>query len=320
MVRRVGSGVIAVAAGLALVAATMWWWDVSGPVPILQALYPAVAVGAVLILILGVVVRHRPAIVAASLAVVVAAMAVVPTVLPASAGHREAAGAAPGASGARVTVFAVNTQFGQADVTRIREVVTARSVDVLILTEAHSSFTPYAIESVADVLPHSSGATLDGAAGTLILSRFPMTVLDRDDADVTKHQQPIVRLDVAGGPVLVRGVHPRSPTSEDKLAAWRPDLLGIGDWQRGTTGPLVVAGDFNAAWPHPAFRSAADGLDDALRVTGQAWRPTWPVSSRAPAFTQIDHVLSRGFEVRAAGTERVPGTDHLGVWAELRLR
>ena len=48
MVRRVGSGVIAVAAGLALVAATMWWWDVSGPVPILQALYPAVAVGAVL--------------------------------------------------------------------------------------------------------------------------------------------------------------------------------------------------------------------------------------------------------------------------------
>lgn len=338
--RRVGGRIVAGAAGLALIAATSWWWDLSGPVPILQALYPAVAVGAVLLLVLAALVRHRAAALVALAAVVVAAVAVVPTLLPASTaaaaagslapnGAGTAAQAAPGGArspgaadgaGQSVRVFALNTQFGMADLGRIREVVTDRAIDVLILTEADPEYTPHAARTVADLLPHTSGeATLGGAAGTIVLSRYPMTVLDRDAADPTKHQQPIVRLDVHGTDVLVRGVHPRSPT-EDKIASWRPDLLGLADWQRGTTGPLIVAGDFNAGWPHPAFRTLADGLDDALRATGQAWAPTWPVSRRTPAFTQIDHVLTRGFQVRAAGTEQVPGTDHRGVWAELTLR
>lgn len=338
LVRRVLDWTVGVAAGLALVASTIWWWNVGGPVPIVQALYPAVALGSLAVAVVAAAMRARPAFVTAVAAVAVAAVAVVPTLLPASPARVEAAaddlgpgrtpglGQSPGRSetapggGSRVAVFALNTQFGLADIERIREVVAARRIDVLVLTEAGPQFTPYVTDSLGDLLPHSSGATIGGAGGTLIMSRYPMTVLDRDDADDTKHQQPTVRLDVNGAPVVVRGVHPRSPTSQRKLAAWHADLVSLADWQRGAGGPLIIAGDFNAGWPHPVFRAIADGMDDAMRVTGQAWKPTWPADARTPPFTQIDHVLVRGFAVDAAGTEYVPGSDHLGVWSDLTLR
>lgn len=37
-----------------------------------------------------------------------------------------------------------------------------------------------------------------------------------------------------------------------------------------------------------------------------------------PPFAQIDHILTRGFVPVDAGTFTVPGTDHAGVWSDLR--
>lgn len=299
---------------IVLVASTLWWWDLTGPVPVAQAVYPLVACAAALVALLAAVLRFvRPALVA-GVALVISAVAIVPTLTP------RPAGVAPPGEGRRVTVLALNTQFGKSDLTELSRIVRDRRVDVLILTEAGPQFTPYVTGGgLNQVLPYNSGRTLGEAAGALIMSRYPMTVLDLDVDPDTGHQQPIVSLDVSGSRLLVRGVHPRSPTSEAKLAAWRDDLAELESWQRGAGSPLVLAGDFNAAWPHPAFRAMVDGLDDAMRVTGQAWSPTWPASGRLPAFTQIDHVLSRGLGVQAAGTVRVRGTDHLGVWADLTL-
>lgn len=318
--RRAWRWVLAVAAVLALIATTIWWWDLAGMVPAVQAIYPAIAVGALVVFLLAALARARPAGLIALVAVVVAAVAVVPTLQ--ATGRPRA-----GEGGPVVSVLALNTQFGMADVGRLKEVVQDRRTDVLVLTEAGPQFVPYVRDALGQILPYDSGDTIGGAGGTIVLSRYPMTVLDRDDAsgrgptpadDDSDPQQPIVRLDVEGSRLVVRGVHPRSPTGS-KTYEWRDDLADLARWQRDTDGPLIVAGDFNSGWVHPAFREVANGLDDALRETGQAWAPTWPVDARIPTFTQIDHVLSRGLTARAAGTVVVPGTDHKGVWAELTL-
>lgn len=342
--RRVWEAVLGVVAALALVAASMWWWDLTSPLPFVQALYPAIVAGVVGIAAVATLSRARVAGVLALGAVVVCAVAVLPTLLPVrtDAGVHPAVGgpssgtarvgtsagaagnAAPGAAepsgGSRFTVLALNTEFGTADMDRIRQVVAERRPDVVVFTEAGPEFRTAARDALGSDLPHDSGPTVQAPGGTLIMSHLPMTVLDRDDAARPVFQQPIVRLSAGDRTILLRGVHPRSPASGGRARPWRADLAALADWQRRQDGPLVLAGDFNAAWPHPGFRSVTDGLDDALRATGQAWSPTWPTTGPVPAFTQIDHVLTRGCTVSAAGTVAVPGTDHLGVWADLALR
>ena len=77
-----------------------------------------------------------------------------------------------------------------------------------------------------------------------------------------------------------------------------------------------MAGDFNAAFGHPGFRDLAAGLDDAQRTDGQGWVRTWPFAgNRLPAFVQLDHLLSRGLTVVAAGQVAVNRADHAAVWA-----
>jgi len=314
---RVGRA-LQVLAVIALLAATVWWWDLTGPAPMAQALYLVVPAAALAVAGLAALLRARRAVLIALIALLVSAVAMVPVLRPAP--QRPA-------DGPELTVLALNVQYGMADVASIATIVAQRRIDVLVLTEADQRFVARLSgrTGIRAELPYDSGRSLPESAGTAVLSRLPMTVLQRDDHadhedDPTKPQQPIVRLDVAGHPVTLRGVHPRSPTSEAKLPAWRSDLAALARWRQETTGPLIVAGDFNSGWPHPAFRELAAGMDDALRVTGQAWTPTWPSSRRLPAFTQIDHVLSSGFQVVDAGTVAVPRTDHLGVWARLRLR
>ena len=344
--RRVWGWALGGAAAASLVAATVWWWDREGLVPAVQAIYPVLSAAALVLVVAAALTRARRSFAAALLAFLVTLTAMAPTVLPTGSaqarpdpGRAPAAPAATGASGGAgearrsgrggsspttLSVLALNTQFGNADLTVLAREVQERDVDVLILTEAAPDFTPYVTDAQwKETFPYDSGPTRWDAQGTLVLSRYPMTVVDADLGPEGPHsaapQQPIVTLDVHGTTVTVRGVHPRSPSSDEKLPQWRSDLAALTAWQRGTSGPLVMAGDFNSAWPHPAFRELADGLQDAMRVTGQPWAPTWPEDGRVPPFTQIDHVLSRGFTTQAADRVRVPGTDHLGVWARLTL-
>lgn len=315
LVRRSLSWVLPAAAVGCVVAASAWWWDLPWPMAMLQPAYPAVILPILLVLAVAALRRRWVSAGVALLAGVVAGVAVVPTLIPGPQppeppGH-------PGAS--RLTVMALNTYFGQADLNSVQRAVQDHGVDVLILSEAGPQVTPYVRGGgIGKLLPYDSGPTRGEASGTLILSRLPLRVIDNDMAG-DRHQQPLVELRVGGRSVLVRGVHTISPSSRRQTSMWRDDLAQLGGWQQGVSGPLVMAGDFNAAWPHPGFREAAAGLDDALRARGRAWSPTWNYLGSLPPFTQIDHVLTRGFVVHDAATLVVSGTDHAGIVTTLEL-
>ncbi len=86
--------------------------------------------------------------------------------------------------------------------------------------------------------------------------------------------------------------------------------------------PLVVAGDLNADRDHALFRGLLDtGLRDAHDSVGRGLARTWP--SGLPLL-HLDHVLVRDGEggqlvVTAVREERVPGSDHRAVVADLAV-
>jgi endonuclease/exonuclease/phosphatase (EEP) superfamily protein YafD len=209
-----------------------------------------------------------------------------------------------------VTVMASNLQFGRGDQTRLAAAVAELGVDVLVLTEV----TPEAERELA--LPHHVGRGAQHAAGTMALSRWPVSTVS-PGTDTTFHQ-PVVRVATPSGPLRVQAVHVAPPTS---ALRWHTELsqlltatLAVRDAQAE---PLVLAGDFNATDDHPVLRRLTEVTVDAHRDAGAGWVRSWPTQGAVPAFAGIDHVLLRGPQVVDAGTLTLPGSDHAVVWAQL---
>ncbi|MGH9045318.1 MAG: endonuclease/exonuclease/phosphatase family protein [Acidimicrobiales bacterium] len=72
--------------------------------------------------------------------------------------------------------------------------------------------------------------------------------------------------------------------------------------------PVVFAGDMNL-WGPPIHAFMGQWRRAVKGKTWPAWRP----------HSQLDHLLVRGLEVRAAGVWPVSGSDHRPVWARLAL-
>jgi endonuclease/exonuclease/phosphatase (EEP) superfamily protein YafD len=202
------------------------------------------------------------------------------------------------------------------------DAVRYRNVDVLVLIEV----TPEAIQRL-----DSEGASAyfttrvgtprpDSDTGTMVLSRFPLTVHSAGadpQTEATSSAQPDVDITVGKRHVRLKVAHPTAPL-RGQTGVWREGLQRLEAWKNQRQGPepLLMAGDFNACFGHPAFRELADGLDDAERDAGGGWVRTWPFTDhRLPPYVQIDHVLSRGLTLVDAGQVAYNRTDHAAVWA-----
>ena len=85
------------------------------------------------------------------------------------------------------------------------------------------------------------------------------------------------------------------------------------------SGPLVVAGDFNAVAEQGPMRQLHRlGLRSATDLTGGGWLPTYPAGGRLPPLLPIDHVLVNDrLTATSVAAFTVPGTDHRGLLASL---
>lgn len=317
--RRVAGALVEAGAVVLAVLLALVWCDVlaGNVVPVLQALTPVWLVGAAVVVVLAMALRTRAAVIA-----------LVP-LLAASVGagalllHRPSvpASVADAAGQRHLRVLSLNCELGQAETSSVLHAVDVARPDVIVLPEMTAAKLRELDDAgLAHTFPHRSSDMIDDAGrGTVILSRLPLRTLDAD-AKLGPYdlQMPIVSVSAPGADVVIHGVHTYPPL-RDGVAQWRPQLLALGQWQRSQPAAhLVVAGDFNASTAHPSFRRLADGLVDALPAVSGSLAPTWPHGASAPAFAQIDHVLTRGFVPVDAGTVTVAGTDHAGVWTDLR--
>lgn len=227
---------------------------------------------------------------------------------------RWVADARPTAEGS-FTVLALNSRLGRADPVALADA--ARTADVVVLTEVtEPQLRALATTGLTARLPHRNAGPLPsaGAAGTAVLSRFPVTSTEPLSPDL-ENQSWVCRIDPPGlEPALtVVAVHPTRPRpggnrwwpEQDDLRAALP-----------TTGPRLLAGDFNAVASHPTQRALGrDGWRSAVDQSGAGWVPTYPAgSSRLPPMIDIDHVfVTDGLQATRVRSVFVPGTDHLGL-------
>ena len=305
-------------AGLAvavLLVGVRWVDSSTGPVAVLQSLVPLTGFLVAVLLVVSTFTR-RWSLTAATGALLGVCIAIsVPSLLGDTV--------APG--GDDLVVMSANLEYGGADAQSLVSAAREHRVDVLVLIEVTpSSLAKLRAAGLDTLLPRSAGKSTQGAGGTIIRSRVPMTLVQSglDRASTDAFDEPVASLHRSTGDVVLRAVH-SLPPGLTGAAAWRAGLAGLQGWRelQPLERPLVMAGDFNSSWGHPGFRQVAENMTDAHQAAGEGWVPTWPEGRRLNRpFIQLDHVLARGLNVVDAGTVRLPMTDHAAVWARMSPR
>ncbi len=231
------------------------------------------------------------------------------------------------APGGDLRVLELNTFEGQADSGAVVRAVHEHRVDLLVLAETTPAFeTALDDAGVRTELPYLWDLPR-AAPDVMLRSRWPIT--DCRAVWLSISAIPEARIRVPGGAeVSVLGVHVVSPKAR-AVGEWQSDLTKLTQLGHSVHGPTVFVGDFNAGTVHAPFRRLlGTGLVDAASVRSARpdpwwWAPlwTWPADLSVPPFVRIDHVLvtPSSIAVRSVRTVAVPGTDHLGVLASLRV-
>jgi endonuclease/exonuclease/phosphatase (EEP) superfamily protein YafD len=218
---------------------------------------------------------------------------------------------------ADLRVLTSNVEFGQGTGALV-DAVRREEPDLVFVQECEYRCAATLRRELAGTHPHRQAVEGGGSAGSVILSRFPLTARDAVPGTMG---MPGAVADVDGHPVRLQLAHPMPPLP-DQVGLWQRELGRLREAaaaDRDT--PTVLAGDFNASQDHATFRRILDtGLRDAARLDGADRTPTWP-SRTAPAFgTQIDHVLvSEEFAAQRARFLDLPDTDHRALVVDLTL-
>lgn len=285
--------------------------------------------------------------VAATVAAVLvcAATVLVPGVLGRTGEH------SPGVKDAgTVRILSVNTWYHQASDAVLAATARDYEADIVVLPES-SDAQAAAVAQATGLELVQPVSTRTRGGGTALLVR-PSWRVDGSVADLhlTRHQNPVAQLGgtdgVAGAggasgtggppvPFTMMGVHTNAPAHGNLVGGWTREMRDLRTWASGVDGPVVLAGDFNATTAHPELRRLTgdgsggsgdtDGTDGTGALTdcggGLFAAPTWPRAgfpSPVPVL-RLDHVLVSGMTCAASGVVGVPGSDHAGVWADLRV-
>lgn len=220
----------------------------------------------------------------------------------------------PPASGPRgdLRVVQFNLNYRNTVMDRVGEALTGYDADVITLQEVPPNHE--AVLRALSAYPHQAHCFFrDHVGGVSVLSKHPIRSVDCAEG------QGLVSasVDAPGGAVIVASVHTYWPWpfgQHAQVDAWLPRLATL-------KGPIIVAGDFNAApWSH-AVRKVMDasrtrivpGIRITIGVKLWSWLPAIPIP--------IDHVLlSDDLCPTSAFVGPEIGSDHFPVVVEVTRR
>lgn len=234
---------------------------------------------------------------------------------------------APTASNRVVRVLSINLNFGKVDASSLAGVIERERPDVIVLLEVQQPILDALDASghladfryrLGNVPPGYASAGFESDEGTFVLSRTPMTELEKLP---TPNGQYVVSVQRPNGDVTLIAARPRNA------------LLGMRGWlgdhellaaaaSRHLQQPLIVVGDFNATLEHSTMRRlTALGLTDAADASGRGWLPTYPAGRAIPPMIAIDHLLTNAALTSTdARAFDLPGSDHLGLVVDVAYR
>ncbi|WP_291377796.1 endonuclease/exonuclease/phosphatase family protein [Demequina sp.] len=289
-------GLVAV---LVPVVARLTGWE-AGPLAWLVALMPWVTLACVVPLVLAVLARSWSLSVTAAAITSLGVAWMVPLYV-----------AAPAAGDTVLTVATLNLEYGEADADAVVRLVEDYSVDVLAVQE----LTPAAVTRLRDagleeVLPQAVLAPEPGFKGTGLWSRLPLA--DRQIVDALSARAVRAQITVESRALAVYAIHPEAPALRSHQR-WSEDMDRLAALLGDVTGGVIVAGDFNTARDHAAFRRLEGlGYADAADQAGAGFQPTFPEGRTIGPLVAIDHVMTRDASLvaKTLDTVAIPGTDH----------
>jgi endonuclease/exonuclease/phosphatase (EEP) superfamily protein YafD len=119
--------------------------------------------------------------------------------------------------------------------------------------------------------------------------------------------------------VTLLGIHPLAPTNPRRTALRDAQFDFVARWIRGSSGPTVVTGDFNATpWSHVFVPLTDGGMRNSQRGFGLS--PSFPVNGNLFTRIPIDHLLHSS-DLAVADRWLGPnlGSDHFPLVVDLAL-
>jgi endonuclease/exonuclease/phosphatase (EEP) superfamily protein YafD len=283
------------------------------PVVVAAALAPYLMLGAVASLICFVAVGNWPGAVLAGVLTVAMVAVRAPWYI-----RRKAS------AGVTVRFMTANLRYGRADPAALVRLASAHA-DIVVAQELTPEKSRLLLAAgISETFPYQALRDREGPAGVGIWSRFPM----EPDTDYEDYWLGLitVRVDVPDVPtqITVAVTHLSAPWP-DPLRGWRDDLARLPETLQkiaaSADGPVILGGDLNATPDNWEFRRLLrTGYHDAAAQAGAGLTRTHPadVPLLPPVFA-LDHILTNDCTATAVRTVRVPGTDHRGLVADIKL-
>ena len=282
------------------------------PILLIAAFAPYLAIAAAVLAVPLLFTRHR-LIATAALGL---AVAVIAWQVPLYIGSGR-----PPADTIGIRVLTANLRDGSANAQALAAL--SRNTDLLIVQELSPELADdlAVLESefpyrVLDPRPHAAGAG--------VFSRYPIVRSSRDDGYVLGLLTLTVRPPGSASDVAVLNVHLAGPYPQP-IDRWRREIAALrttmSEEPNGTgREAVIVAGDFNASLDMRPFRQLLrDGFTEAREHSGAGLLPTFPADRMWPPLVGIDHILTLNAATTDVRTERIPGTDHLGLRATVHV-
>lgn len=225
------------------------------------------------------------------------------------------------ANGARVSLLLSNVLTSNRDTTALAAAIRELHPDIVALVEPDRRWFSSLAPALAGYRARREVST-GGNFGIALYSRSDMTVSVENLGSTLPTLVARVTPASSSGAAPFHFVltHPIPPMTSATAASHRRQLEAVAERVAALSGPIIVAGDFNATpWSRPFSRFlAATGLYDSR--TGFGVHATFP-TFQSPLFRiPIDHVLlSPSIGVITRRVERFVGSDHLPVFLELNL-
>ncbi|GLQ54613.1 endonuclease/exonuclease/phosphatase family protein [Devosia nitrariae] len=196
----------------------------------------------------------------------------------------------------------------------IVDMILERDADVVILMEAAPLLPD--IERLRTAYPYGIGCELEATCDTLLVSKTPLEKSSRlaDLGHIFPRRVIYAASVIDGHRVNLVAAHLTKPYF-DYFSVAEARVLRKG--LNGLEGPVVVAGDFNAA---PWSRNLIRLMRNADLLTGNAYPGTWPVEL-GDLGVPIDTMFTRAPAV-ITSIEGLPdpmGSNHRGIVAQITL-
>jgi len=191
--------------------------------------------------------------------------------------------------------------------------------DIVVLEEAEPPWTEK-LKTLADVYPHMLLCDDGPDCGLALLSTKPWRHATIRKLAKTGPHVIVAKFNLGGSRFTLVGTHldPPTPSTHDHKHYHHEQVKKLSAMLRSISGPLIVAGDFNATQWSPSFNRIIAGTE-LSRVEG-GFLPTWP-SQLSFIGIPIDQILTT-VEFKGSTMKRGPqvNSDHFPLIVNLRIR